>query len=272
MIGVGTDCTLQGVSLAPILDGADQVSHAQGRLFPAHIAFSEGLNRGSERKGVTAYPWKMIYDMSTGQRRLYNLGQDPGETRNVIDLHVETRSLLDGVLMQNIMLMSETWYVEMAPGNQGDLLDVLISIEETLSTGHIRICKLLHNDGRISDLDAESVERSRISLKDIRLTDTTTLAFQFEAPPGVAVTYDLRINGLPAEAHTFIGESLVRPKQMPFSLRRRRGRVRSPRGPARRPDTPYFAVWHSAEQYGPQIAASLDAETRRELRALGYIQ
>jgi hypothetical protein len=104
------------------------------------------------------------------------------------------------------------------------------------------------------------------------LNTSITLAFKVETPAGVPVSFDLTMDGKPAIGETFIGESLRTPSEMPFAPTRRRAAAVEGSGPAARPRTPYFLVWYRESPHGARSKATLNEDTKSELRALGYIQ
>lgn len=71
---------------------------------------------------------------------------------------------------------------------------------------------------------------------------------------------------------TYQGPDLASPKEMPFTIGRHRGRARVRGEPPARPDPPYVLIWLIEGEYGADIKVEHDDETKKELRALGYIQ
>jgi hypothetical protein len=84
--------------------------------------------------------------------------------------------------------------------------------------------------------------------------------------------FDFMIDGQPATPRTFIGESLVRPPGMPFTVQDSLSDLASAGRPGRMPAPPCLTVWRSKTQYGGETAIELDEQTKQELRSLGYIQ
>jgi arylsulfatase A-like enzyme len=265
----------EGVSLVPLLRGEGPPLPSDGAMFPPHLAYSEGLHRGGERKGVTAYPWRYVYHLPTGDEVLFNLAEDPGETHNRVAEDLESLSLLKSVLFTNFLAMSETWYVKFGADGAAHEVDLRITAERGGGIGKIYFHRFLDGDGQVVEMDeAIHIERSgpRLTLNRLRLDTSLTLAFKVETPPGVRVSFDLGMDGEPAIARTFIGESLGTPDKMPFTPTRRRAAATGAAGPAAEPEPPYFLVWFQENRYGVRSEVTLNEDTKRELRALGYIQ
>jgi arylsulfatase A-like enzyme len=287
IVGAGPCRTAEGVSLVPSaarqkLKGPkskDRELDAPVRdvLFPADVAFSEGINRGPERKSVTTHSWKLIYSIPAGEERLYNLKEDPGETENVIAANPDPRASLEGLLFANLFEMSDSWYVEMSPGEQPHVFNLSVSLESDMAPGTMVSNKLFDHAGNYIGDIAMTGKRTRLNVDKLEIGNRTLLAFQAEAPPGLKVKFDITIDGEPAAERTLVGASGRLPGQMPFSLARRAAAIdpgekhSNASGPIA-PDTPYVRIWFRPGQFGRDVRAKIKSETRRELRALGYIQ
>ena len=98
------------------------------------------------------------------------------------------------------------------------------------------------------------------------------MGFKIHVQMDIPAAFNIRIDGKPAEAKTFIGESLRNPKEIPFTVRSRRARAESSSGPAERPKPPYVLLWYVEGRYGGDVPANLSEDVKKDLRALGYIQ
>jgi arylsulfatase A-like enzyme len=58
---------------------------ARGEPLPERAFTIEGNLYGPERKALIRWPYKAIVNVATRQRKLYHLGDDPGETRNLAE-------------------------------------------------------------------------------------------------------------------------------------------------------------------------------------------
>ena len=83
LLGIESGAHLEGESLMGHIQGRREDEARGGRLFASGTAYSEGMLRGPEKKSVTAYPWKMIYNQDTREEMLFNIGRDPGERENL---------------------------------------------------------------------------------------------------------------------------------------------------------------------------------------------
>lgn len=265
----------EGVSLEPLLTGKGNPVGSETSLLPPEVAYSGALMAGSsERKSVRAYPWKLIYEIATGNISLYNLERDPGETRNVAAEEADVRQLLERALFKTVLGVSDTWYVEMAAGGQDHAFSVSVKPGDEPSGAKIYLFGLL--DARrtlIVDPDTTLVSRvskSELRIRQLGLNTSMTLAFKVE-PRVSPVKFDLKIDGKRALDSTYLGRSLATPKGMPFSQKGAPAGAASEGEPESRPTAPYFVVWHSGSNLGEEIPAKISDETRKQLRALGYL-
>ena len=267
--------SFEGVSLIPLIDGNGKRKPTEMGLFPPEVAFSEGLHRGGERKGATAYPWKLIYDIGNDHVMFFNLNQDPSETRNVASDNPESLDLLESLTLKSVFNMSETWFVEIAGSETTHTFETRITVEHDLTGGKVSPVKVLDEEGRLVndgvDLRTTGTDIN-LRIGPLGKREKRTLVFSTSTPRSLPLTFDLRIDGQHAAARIFTGERLRQPSQMPFSRRSARVATRSSGGPEPRPDPPYFLIWHCGGQYGTEVAADLKDKTRHSLRALGYIQ
>ncbi len=92
--GSGVSARMQGVSLAPALDGA-----------PLRLdAFLETdyLVRGVKRGVRTADGWKFIHSLDSGVRELYDLNKDPGEKENLVEIEKDRARRLENRLLDHL--------------------------------------------------------------------------------------------------------------------------------------------------------------------------
>lgn len=275
LLEVTADKPLEGSSLVPLLTGRGDVEAVEGALLPPRAAYSEGMLRGPERKSVTAHPWKLIYDFQDASRMLFNLNQDGAELQNVVDEQPETVRLLESLMFRTLFDTYNTWHVEMAGTGSGTAFDADIRVETKMSIGRINLYRLTDASGAILEPGLQpAIDRTGSALKveNLTVSDPVMLTFTAAAPPGLAVSFDFRINGEAVPERIFFGESLSTADKTPLALRRRSCLVRRPGGPAGRPSPPYVLIWHSPPSHRGDTTIELNERTKRELKALGYIQ
>jgi arylsulfatase A-like enzyme len=274
LLGINVDARLEGANLMPVLTGAGEAESPQGTLFPPGAAYSEGLLQGTERKGITAQPWKMIYDLRTRDEMLFNLEQDPNEQENLVVHKPEALSLLQEMMFNSLFEMTDTWYIEMAATGEHHIFDVKITSERGPAIGRIPLFKFFDESGGILDVGPvlTSAEGHMLAVDGIDVEGPLTLAFITEAPGALPVSFDLRLDGEPAIENTYFGRQRKTPAQMPFALKSRRNTAQSRTGPSPKPWPPYFLIWHYESEYRGETRAQLDEKIKGELRALGYIQ
>jgi hypothetical protein len=135
---------------------------------------------------------------------------------------------------------------------------------------------MLDGDGNVFSTDAvgtAAIEPSVIEIRNLEVKEPLILAFKLmltKAP----IEFDLKIDGRPAVRSVFIGETLSQPMMMPFTEKAPppESEATDLGNPDGRPDGPYYLLWLHRSQYQQDSTITLDEETRRELRAVGYIQ
>jgi arylsulfatase A-like enzyme len=273
LLNITGDIHCEGVSLVPLLMGKTEVVEREGALFPARIAYSEGLLRGSERKGITAYPWKLIYDLATREDMVFNFESDPGETVDLASTRPEQARGLRDLLISGLFGLAGTWYIGMVPSDSGNTFDVAVEAASDLGVGHVYLAALLDGTGHVAGAGRElSVAANGIRISDLHLEVPGTLAFQVDAPPMLPLIFDVSIDGIPAAGKTFIGKDLAVPDKTPFSIEARGGRARAGEAGDQGIPHPAVTVRFTPPRYTGKTAVQLDEKTRQGLRALGYIQ
>ncbi len=274
LLGIEPPPHYEGMSIGPLLQGKGQTLDRGGALLPHDVAYSEATMHGREKKSVTAYPWKLVHEMGTEEQMLFNLAEDPREMQNVIEAHQDRLDPLVRLLFQALFGISDTWYVEIAAGAGRPVFDVDVTVERNLMPGDITLHRVLDKSGDIVEAPCPLIidrAGSHLRLKDLRFSGSLVLAFKVY-PEHFPVQFDFRIDGRSALGSTYLGEALQTPDAMPFTLKGRRARARSAGRPAGGPELPHILVWYEESRYQGDTSIKLDEETKKQLRALGYIQ
>jgi arylsulfatase A-like enzyme len=108
IMGIPPETHFEGTSLRPLISGEETADDSSQALLSPTFAYSESILYGTEKKSLTVYPWKLIYDTVTGEEMLYNLRHDPRELRNAAAADPETRRVLEEVLLKALSGISET--------------------------------------------------------------------------------------------------------------------------------------------------------------------
>ncbi len=272
-LGLRSLSRLEGVSLKPLMSGGGEVVDPADVLLPHRFAYSEAMLYGSEKKCVTAYPWKVIYDMHSAQTMVFNLQDDPGELNDLADIDPPAGVLLKEVLSQTLLHISDTWYIEFGAGGEEHTFDLEVTVPDRAATGQIQFHSLLDAEGRLIGEDLirfDEVSRRVLRLRDIKL-DTSLLLAVKTAPRVVPLVFDLKIDGMSAVRRTFLGPELSPVESMPFEDAGRR-KSKAKGTPTDRPEAPYFHVWYAGVGFQGETPVTLSDDTRRQLKALGYIQ
>jgi arylsulfatase A-like enzyme len=273
-LGIEAPPNFEGMSIRKLLEGEGRLADSGGKLLPGGMAYAEALMHGREQKSITAYPWKLVYEMGTERELLFNLAEDPGETHSVLEDNQERAADLENILFGVLFGISDTWYVEMSAGSEPRVFDVDLAAKKGLSAGTISVFRLL--DGKrniVAPQDDLSIETSGIclSLRNLRLRGAITLAFKV-SPLQMPVEFNIAVDGRPATANTFLGRDLRPAETMPFSIPARRRSVLSDHRPGPPSGLPYAVVWLEKSAYSGDTGFKLDEATKKELRSLGYIQ
>jgi arylsulfatase A-like enzyme len=264
----------EGVSLKPLLTGEGSVVTNTSALLPPEIAYAEAILYGTEQKSVTAYPWKLIYDMMTAKRTGFNLAEDPGEYNDLWEVPGQSLSLLETTLFRTVINMSDTWFVEMVGGYEEHAFDLSVNCEVARGSGRLDLHKIILADGTLmntEDVENAEIGNSTIEIRDLKIKDPLTLAFKLKRKDA-PVEFDFKIDGQRVAQQTFIGKALSMPVTMPFTDWDSVDDGDSKAEPDMRPKPPYFLVWLSKAGFESETAMELDEETEKELRSLGYIQ
>jgi arylsulfatase A-like enzyme len=274
LLGFRADPSIEGVSLKSLLLGGDRARASETSLLPPSAVYSESLLYGSEKKCLALYPWKLIYDVATGEKILFNLEQDPGERVDLVHSRPAELRSAEEMLFTTFLSTSDTWYVEMDGGGDQHTFDIRISAGQKLLGCNIYLQKFQDADGQFTSryqTTLTSPPNPVLKAVDLQITDRLTLAFKVE-PKGAPIEFDFAIDGEPALERTFMGRVLERPAHMPFIRRGGLAAAKLAGNPSSRPTPPYVLVRYHKYRYSEESAVKLTEQTKRELRAIGYIQ
>lgn len=274
VVGIETGDAMEGVNLIPLIEGQTETRQAATRLFASQTAYTEGMLQGPEKKSVTAYPWKIIYDTASKDEMLFNLENDPGEHDNLIAVAQEKRTVFEELLFNAMFDISETWYIEMNGGGVPREFDIVLKSEKGLAVGDIYLYKMVDGAGRVRDIEnlvEPGTATHELEIEGLRVADRATLAIK-AIPDNIHIHFDLRIDGVPAARETYLGQSLECLERMPFTQRANKPKLKARGRPETRPAPPYLLVWLTEGRYSGETAIDMSEETKRELRALGYVQ
>jgi arylsulfatase A-like enzyme len=273
LLGIKPDVHVEGISLKPYLTSSDKIRPPKARLTPPDVAFAEALRSGPERKAIMAYPWKLIYNTKTEEEKLFNLQSDPGERVDLIDQEHQPRLALEDLLTNTLFGISDTWYIEIAPGEDSHVFDLEIALEGRAASDRIFYYKILDADHRVRN--PRLLSSARVNDKTLRLTGLSPeepLILAFKTRPAQApINFDLQIDGEPAIAETFLGKSGTNPEMMPF-VQKGKTRAVTEGAPTYTPAAPVFSVWHTTTEFRSENRIKLDEQMEKGFRAIGYIQ
>jgi arylsulfatase A-like enzyme len=227
VMGIPPGTHVEGVSLEPLIAGKE-LSGTRSSLHPHHVSFAEAMLHGPEQKSLISHPWKLIYTMHSGERSLFNLDADPGETENLIGSESEIREALDEVLYRTLFALSKTWYIEIA-GDEETVFDIDVEARRRPMAGRIGLHALFDEGGMITECAQDPLKDDHIlSYRNLSVSGPVTIAFQ-ASPDRVTVEFDVRIDGEPVPDLVYLGDSLGHPEGVPFTFARESGHCHSSR-------------------------------------------
>ncbi len=281
--GVDCDAHTEGVSLVPLIEGKNRKARGE-TLLPPHLAFSESILYGPEKKSITAWPWKVIYDTKTHEWMHFDLENDPDE-QEPLEKPSPIITALERTLKKTMVNIADTWFVEIQ-GDSATSFDLEIKSEVVRGSGTFSFLELINEKGEvlpIQSLENADVKPKRITIRELRAQHLLKIALR-RSRADAPMSFEVRLNGLPSIDRTYIGKDLTHPTEMPFVLRdptykrTKAGEVEdscsiSPIGePSMRPAAPYVLVYLAKSSFQQHPSIELDEETKRELRSLGYLQ
>jgi hypothetical protein len=228
---------------------------------------------GGELKSLTTSTCKVIHHLESSTTEIYDLKSDPGEK---VSLSAEEAGCREAVraLFGAMFDMTESWHLEARTEGRPHRFDIAVSTSRGVVAGEIYPARTIDSAGTYYPLDSLAVEpgpRGAIALRNLVVDSSLDLVFQ-SSPTRYPVTFDLRIDGNPATEITFLGAELARPDGMPFVQTPGKPTCKSRGEPSTRPQPPHLIIWLSGARYEEEAGAALSDNTKRQLRALGYLE
>jgi arylsulfatase A-like enzyme len=273
-LGIESAPGFEGSSLKPLIVGSGTVRHYEHQLLQPPICYSEALRQSNTTKAITVYPWKLIHDTQTDKAMLFNLKDDSVEKQNLLAVEEEQQATLEQMLFKTVFAVSDTWFIELGSDATRHTFSLELSTESSFWPSHITAARLLEAGENLTPLrgtvEMDASSRS-LRIVDLPVEDRVVLAFKLEIPYS-PIRFNLSIDGTRTTERIFMGRSMMRPETMPFTITVQRSDSASVAEPDQRPPPPYFLIWNRMGRYQAEVAVKLDEETKKQLRALGYIQ
>jgi arylsulfatase A-like enzyme len=265
----------EGVSLKPLIEGSGSAVSSVRALLPRGRCLSGALRRNESLRSMTAFPWKLIEDLSSGEQLLFDLERDPGEQFDVSDQNSEEVETLRYSIIRTVFGLSDAWYVRMSGDGEPHVFDLSIKVSKNDAPGNIGLHSIWTGErvlARDEDMTATAAGNSVLRIGELTVTDTLTLALM-PRPRLASLEFDLRIDGEPATSRTLLGRSdYTRPHSMPFTQSVGVKVFVEGDRPVSFPDPPLYHIWHEPSRFSGRTNFKLDERAKKELRALGYIQ
>ncbi len=169
-VGVECNARLEGVSLLPLIEegeGGKVNLIATGTLLPPRLAFSESILYGTQKKSITALPWKVIYDTEKGEWWRFNLATDPHEEDPLTDTTLAVIHALEQALDKTLIGITDTWFVEVVGGDSSHTFSIDIKTELVKGSGNFAFHRLIDTEGNVmplASLKNATTTRKRITI------------------------------------------------------------------------------------------------------------
>ncbi len=258
----------EGVSLLSLIETGKR-GPRHGGFFPDFMAFTDCTNRGVPGKmALRTQGWKLVTDPVTSLFELYDLKEDPGESRNIWGLDVAVGdSLLR--LLQNIPSVSTPgWRIAFVGGTESHTFKCHVTLAGAGRLRHVGESARIHRNLKVevSDDSASIDIESTVGGPHFVLFDTQPEDAQ------VSFTVSSETRGGPNSVR--VGRAERRPVDSPMTLTRQEAHGIAAAFAAHRPeDGPGVYVWWlpGVRTQKPE-RAELTPQERKRLKALGYIQ
>jgi len=258
---------LDGVSLLPLLHG--------GRASPeTETAFAEYLIVDPERKAIRRDGLKLILDPASGAASLFDLRADPTEQRDVASTRPAETAELRARLEHRLRATLEGFHLLVRGGTAAHRVTAQLRTATRFTDvglynpepeDHYTVSP----DGRVLDVDLDVAARAHRPFFGVDVDDDDGV--HFRTADGADVEVTLRADGAPATlALGADGAAADGAPPWRFAPGDSRLAVPFPAVPAASADGALRAALVVVHRPVPPLA-TLDAKTRENLRALGYV-
>jgi len=248
-----------GIDSAGSTDGQSLLAVLEERTAPTELAYT----RRAQVDGVRLNEWKLLYNRRTEKVELYNLLDDPGETRNVVEQYSEMAARLDSERIRFYGDSKAGWRLLAQGGSEETTVQIVVSSEteafahaevsfgeasdqlRVLNDGRVVECTLLLGPGDSDELVVRPKDYSSPVFVSMQGTKTFSVVLG-EGDPIRAASFQATLNPLQG----MLGR----------------------RGPNVAGTEPRLTVWIESPDPGVAAAAGLSAEEIRQLQSLGYLQ
>lgn len=258
---------LEGLSLLPLIEGDSLTDR---------IAYAKGLNHSmTERDCYVARTedWKLLWWLEDNRTALYNLRDDPDETRDVSFEESAMHDRLLEALVDHRRIRNTTgFHIRIPPHDTRESLTVVAKT----SGQFVRVSQVNPNTERRGPASAVELNGSELSFTTAPRTKEwwkTPVGFDFDIEPeGASIQIQVHANGrmLPASSF-YLGSTRAHPVAIPLQITDKL--VRDSIGDGGMPisiensDRPAVYLWESR---AGGASVHLTNEEKRALEALGY--
>lgn len=255
-------CEVAGIPINEKVQGRSFLALAAGEAVPKRGAISETIRFDAYRKSYRTLEQKLIVNLESNRREIYDLAKDPEEKRNIWAQQPEKALQMEQELFARVDVLSGGWNLRWASDGtprrfsgwvetEGIFSEVIPLFSET-NRHHV-------TRGKRLDFDLEGV------------TGGGGFAFRLE-PADARVRFSLAVDGKESPEWVKIGAKRNRPPSNPLELGGGEMRGDLNRRPTFRvgEELGYF-LWKNAPQ-DPENWVELEETLRERLRSLGYVE
>jgi arylsulfatase A-like enzyme len=268
LTGIRDGPELEGVSLMSLIEGGGPERPGDRFLPPGYTASECTAMRLPEVRCIRRRDWKMIVEPSTARVELYNLIEDPGETRDLFGQGLAVEDTLLHLLSRIPGMSLGGWRIAFLGGRDSTIYKVEVKVAEGASIEDIdKLTQGRGIDVRRSregwSMEVEAAPREIDMVVFNVSPDDGPLTFRVTAQGGDTreeVRVGLRGTRVAGTEFTMTrGDALGAPERL---------------AECRRDRVPGVHIWWlPGEQAGPRTGEqNLTGEERKRLKALGYIQ
>ena len=252
---------LLGLPLPSYYQGQSLVSQADRDALSDRTIFAEGIGSGHKKKAALKNDHKLIYTTTSNTFELYNLKDDPKETRNLTDRIPEVELPMKRALQSFIAQSSRGIHVVLKPPPGLEMC------EGTLTTDGVFISVMP------LDLTNPKIFRTSPDSKEILFRlwsahEANGIVFKVD-PPEAPIRLNLTRKNDQPSVNIYLGSSPEKPLLSPVALDREMLReVSDLLKPEMQKDGLYIWLKEGDRKTKP---VEIDTKTKKELETLGYL-
>lgn len=256
-----TLCRMGGGAVPPGIEGEDLGPLLGGKAGPARAAVTETIRFDAYRKAYRREGKKLILNLESNRRELYDLAKDPTETVNLWPERRDETAILEQELLARVNMFSGGWNLRWSSDGRPHHFSGFIETEGLFTD----VLPLFAEEGR-----HRVVRGHRLDFDLPGVTRGGGLCFRVD-PPEARVAFVLTVDDREDPGRVRVGGDGAVPPTVPFSFA---GALRPEifkRPPYRAGEDVAYFVWKNPAD-SPADSVDLEEAVKQRLRSLGYIR